>query len=137
MKAFTSKMRALAILQLFIGIGALAGGFGLIIDTTGASIGLNPDWLARSLFNSYLVPGLILFVIIGMGHTISGILTWKNYNKAGIIAAFLGFFLMLWIVAQMIIIPFFWLQPLYFVFGFTEVLLGVAVFLTGFTQTFA
>ncbi len=127
-------MRALAILQLFIGIGAIAGGLGLVIDSTGATVGLNPDWLARSLFNSYLVPGLILFIIIGIGHIFSGILTLKNYNKSGILAAFLGFFLMLWIVAQMVIIPFYWLQLLYFVFGFTEVLLGVAVFLSRFTQ---
>ncbi len=127
-------MRALAILQLFIGIGAIAGGLGLVIDSTGATVGLNPDWLARSLFNSYLVPGFILFIIIGIGHIFSGILTLKNYNKSGILAAFLGFFLMLWIVAQMVIIPFYWLQLLYFVFGFTEVLLGVAVFLSRFTQ---
>ena len=45
----------------FQGLSGLAGGLGLIIDPSGAMIGLPAAWLEGSLFRDYLIPGVILF----------------------------------------------------------------------------
>ncbi|GEM_PF-1324465 len=120
-------MRSLTILQLFIGISALAGGYGIIIDPSGDNLGLEPEWLKGSVFSSYAIPGWVLFLVIGAGNiaACAGCLKRKRY--AGETAIALGVFLMIWILIQVIIIPHNWLQPLYFFFGLMQMGFGIGV----------
>jgi len=51
---------------LFQAVSGLVGGTGRVLDPTGASLGLPTDWLAGSPFGSYLIPGIILFTVLGL-----------------------------------------------------------------------
>ena len=53
-------------LMLFNGIGALISGAMLFLAPDGHLLGLTEDILNRSLLSSYLAPGLILFLLIGV-----------------------------------------------------------------------
>lgn len=57
---------ALLGLNLFQGLSGLGGGFGLMVDPTGTSMQIPLEWLEGSPFGTYLLPGLILFVVLGI-----------------------------------------------------------------------
>lgn len=117
---------ALGIVQIFIGIGAVPVGFMLIVDPTGASLGFPLEWLADTLFKNYLVPGIFLFSVNGIGSLTGAFLTFRWHTLASLAAVGLGAFLVAWIVVQVITLgpPLHWLQILYFVLGAVELLLG-------------
>ena len=121
-----STIRALGILQIFIGIGAVPVGFMFIVDPTGASVGYALESLAGTPFRNYLIPGIFLFGVNGIGSLTGAILTLRRQMLASRAAVGLGVFLIAWIVAQVITLgpPLHWLQILYFVLGAVELLLG-------------
>ncbi len=52
---------------IFLAISALGGGFTLIISPSGKLIGGLPlSILDRSPFNDFLIPGILLFIILGL-----------------------------------------------------------------------
>ncbi len=113
-------------LQVFIGLGGVSGGFGLVSETSGANLGFHVDLLSKSPFSDYLIPGLILLVIIGAGSLAGGVFSFLRYRYAGEIAAALGALLMIWIIAQVWWIGLtIWLQPLFFCLGLVELALGL------------
>lgn len=115
----------LAAWQLFIGLGAVVGGLGLVLDPSGGNLGLPLAWLERSPFPDYLIPGLYLLLVNGVGSLVGGILSWRRHRYAGEIGMALGALLMLWIIAQVWWIGLsHWLQPVYFSFGVVELSLG-------------
>ncbi|MGD8538892.1 MAG: hypothetical protein PVI66_09245 [Candidatus Aminicenantes bacterium] len=112
----------LGILQLLIGLGAVAGGVGLI--SGGLKFPL--EWLSRSPFTSYLIPGIVLLTVNGIGSLVGGFASFRRYRYAGDIAVALGIFLALWIVIQVYWVGgVHWLHILYFVLGVLEFLLGL------------
>ena len=117
---------ALAALEIFIGLGGVGGGVGLILSPSGASLGMSPEALSASPFSDFLIPGYVLLAVNGVGSLIGGALSCIRYRHAGLLGAALGTFLMLWIVAQVWWIGLVhWLQPLYFVLGGLELALGL------------
>lgn len=56
----------LVFLHSFLGISALFGGLFLIVDSHGELSGLPLSLLEGSLFNSYLIPGIVLFFMLGI-----------------------------------------------------------------------
>lgn len=126
------KSRSLNILlgslQAINGLSALLGGFMLITDSTGQSLGLNPGWLHNTPFPNYLIPGIILFLLIGL-FNIWGM--WLTFNKKGKRATFgtvFGMILMGWIIVQVIWIGYQdFLQPLYFTIGLLQTFAGLAL----------
>jgi hypothetical protein len=120
----------LGILQVFIGLGAMAGGVGLI----SGSLKFPLEWLSRSPFTSYLIPGIILLAVNGIGSLVGGIASFKRYRYAGEIALALGVFLSLWIVVQVYWVGgVHWLHILYFVLGVLELMLGLLLRKTFYT----
>lgn len=61
---FTSKL--LILLHLLLGIGAVFGGVVLVIDPSGELINMPITLLENSPFDSFLIPGIILFVVLGV-----------------------------------------------------------------------
>jgi len=53
-------------LLAFLGLGAMFGGGVLIISPSGKLIGMPLSMLAHSPFNSFLIPAIILFVVLGI-----------------------------------------------------------------------
>jgi hypothetical protein len=56
----------LVFMLVFLGIGALGGGGSLILKPDGSILQMPVEWLAVTPFSSYLIPGLILFTLVGM-----------------------------------------------------------------------
>ena len=102
MKTFF-KVVAIALL-LFNGVGALYGGWNLISHPDGSSLQLSLDWLKYSPFDDYLIPGLILFVMNGIGSLIaisSVVYRLRNY---AIYVLLEGVILTGWIAIQILIL---------------------------------
>ena len=57
--------KALGILQLFIGLGAVAGGLGLVLEPDGSNLGMPLSMLEHSPFSDFLIPGLVLLLVNG------------------------------------------------------------------------
>ena len=115
----------LGILQLFIGVGALAGGWAFIADPTGGMLGIPFEFIQNTPFHTYLIPGIILFTFNGIGSCIAGFLSLRRYRYAGEIAFVFGAGLMVWIIVQVQFISFHWMHALYFGLGLLELVLGL------------
>ncbi len=56
----------LVFLLFFEAVAALYGGFSLVFDPTGALLKIGDEVLVNSPFSSFLIPGLILGVVLGL-----------------------------------------------------------------------
>lgn len=113
-------------LQSLIGIGAVFGGALLIISPDGRYLQMSIDILQNSPFRNFLIPGIILFLVIGVGNVISAALCFKMHKIAGFAGLFFGFGLIIWIFVQVNMIGGgSWLQYLYFLLGIIEILLSI------------
>ena len=62
-----SERNILIFLLAFLGLGAIGGGGALIISPSGKLLGGLPlSILERSPFTDFLVPGIILFIVLGL-----------------------------------------------------------------------
>lgn len=125
-------MKYLAIiLQVFIGVTAVLGGFGLVTDPSGAKAGLSLEWLAASPFTDYLIPGFFLVVVIGVGNLVIAALTFMRVSHASLLNIIGGLILMMYIGFEVLFVGLQnIMQPLYFGLGITVTLLGVMMYKT-------
>lgn len=115
----------LAVLQLFIGLGAVGGGLGLVLKPDGAYLGMPLELLNSSPFSDFLVPGLVLLIVNGFGSIAGSISSFRRSRYAAEIALALGTFLVAWILIQVYWIhAFHWLHALYLCLGIIEFALG-------------
>jgi len=115
----------LGILQLFIGLGAVGGGLGLVLEPSGANLEMPLEMLNHSPFSDFLVPGIILLIVNGLGSIAGGVLSFKLLQYAAEIALALGAFLVAWILIQVYWIhSVHWLHALYLSLGIIELSLG-------------
>ncbi len=105
----------LLILLAFLGLGAIFGGCVLIISPTGALFGMPLSLLANSPFTNFLVPGIILFTVLGLvpfGVTIALIKKptfelaeplnfYKDMHWAWTYCIYIAFALIIWIQIEM------------------------------------
>jgi energy-converting hydrogenase Eha subunit B len=97
--------RAIAIGALILlGLGALAGGITLVTAPDGSAMGFSLDLLAGSPFPDYLVPGLVLGGLFGVGSFVTAWLGWRRHPVAPFLAFAIGCGQMIWIVVQLAII---------------------------------
>ena len=115
-------------LEAINGLSALLGGYMLITDPTGQSLGLHVEWLQNTPFPNYLIPGTVLFLLIGITNVWG---MWFTFNRKAKRAAFgtvFGLILMGWIIAQVIWIGYKdFLQPLYFTTALLQTFAGLAL----------
>lgn len=115
----------LGVLQVFIGLGAVGGGLGLVFEPNGANLGMPLEILKNSPFSTYLVPGIVLFMVNGLGSLVGAAVSFTQNRYAGEIAMALGAFLVAWIILQVYwIAAFHWLHALYLGLGLLELVLG-------------
>jgi len=117
----------LGALQIFIGVGALPAGYVMIADPSGQKLGMYLQMLSNSPFSNFLIPGMFLFSINGLGSLIGGIISIKRTKLTDLVAIGLGTFLIVWILVQFYWIGFHWLQAVYFILGIVEVVLGLRI----------
>ena len=116
------------LLQALIGIGAVVCGFLLVIEPSGNKLGLPLELLSDSPFENYLIPGLILFSINGMGNVFGSFLSFRRNKYSGYTGMFFGVALIIWIIVQIMMIGLgSWLQPFYLLLGILELFLDVVI----------
>ena len=69
------------------------------------SIGLPPGWIEGTPFGSYLVPGLYLFAMNGIGMLVLAALIVLRHWSAPWLTAILGVGLIIWILVQLAVMP--------------------------------
>lgn len=97
--------KILGAIHLLTGIGALFGGSAAILDPTGSSVGLlAQDALKNGPFETFLIPGLFLFFVIGGGNLFSLFLLIKKHHIYKLFGVASGLVLCMWIAIQCIVL---------------------------------
>jgi hypothetical protein len=113
------------VLEVLLSIGALGGGLVLIIAPRGEIMPLPLSALAGSPFDTYLVPGLILFGVLGLGPLVAARLAWLRHPLAPTAAFVVGVGLLVWVAVEVAIIGYSNEPPLQAIYG----ILGVVIVL--------
>jgi hypothetical protein len=115
------------VLELFTALGAIPVGIQLLMDTTGALVGFPPGWIEATPFGSYLVPGIYLLLVNGVGMLILAALTVRRHWTAPWLTGILGIGLMIWIGVQLVVMPeTSFLQAMFGGIGIVLAVIGVA-----------
>jgi hypothetical protein len=93
-------LRCLGTLQILVGVGAVVSGAMLIADPSGTLLHAPVEMLKGSPFRDFLLPGVILFLVNGVGQLGAGVLSLRMHRSSGIVGAVFGFGLMIWIFVQ-------------------------------------
>ena len=119
------EIKILIACTLFQAISGLGGGVFLIADPTGETLSLPLCFLGNSPFPDYLVPGIILFTVLGLYPLIVSAGLWKRKYWSWLGSLLLGVALLIWIIVEIIIIGYQSNPPLQLIYG----ILGVAILL--------
>jgi hypothetical protein len=92
------------VLEIFLGIGALFGGGALLLGPDGHLLGMTTKTLAGSPFGSYLVPGILLFVFVGVAPLLAAAMTVRRQAIAPLAAVAVGLTLIGWISVEMVVL---------------------------------
>jgi len=112
---------ALVALEIFVGAAALGGGTYALAGAPGVST----EWLKNSPFKSYLVPGLVLFFVVGGSMLAAAGLLLADVGIARTVSLEAGIVLLAWVAAQVSVIGYrSWLQPVMGVVGLAVVVLS-------------
>ena len=116
--------RLLFSLHVFVGLGAMVGGMSAIINPN-KPMGTTVDILNNSPFSNFLIPGIILFTIIGLGNIFSAIMFKFKLKYQGYISSVFSWALVIFIVVQCIMLSMI-LPPhiVFFIIGLIQALLS-------------
>lgn len=116
--------RLLFFLHIFVGVGALVGGGAAIINPM-QPLGMPIEPLKNSPFTNYLIPGIILFMILGVGNIYSAFMIHYKSKFQGYISSVFSCALVIWIVVQCLMLnAIAFLHVLFFSIGLIEVILS-------------
>ncbi len=109
-------------------MGALFGGAVLVAGPDGHLLGMPQSLLASSPFTDFLIPGLLLFVALGLLPLVATVLTMFRSRAAPFVTFAAGAAVVGWITAEMVMLAGFsslaWAA--YLVLGTSIAALGVA-----------
>ncbi len=111
-------INVLLFLLLFLSLGALFGGVVLVLDPSGELLQMPAIILKNSPFNNFLIPGLILFTVLGLlpalvFYSLLKRPQWTRVNVLNLYSdmywawtftLYVGFALIIWISVQTLII---------------------------------
>lgn len=120
----SSAFVGLIVLALFNALSSFVGGVGVVVTN---GLGMPMSQLGGA-FDSFLIPGIVLFVVVGGTQLIAGVLLLRRRESGLLWSAIAGFGMVIWIFVEVMIIGGgAWLQTLYFVTGLAQVVLVVAL----------
>ena len=114
---------AALVLEVLLSIGALGGGLVLMIAPRGEIMPLPLSALGGSPFETYFIPGVILFGVLGLGPLVAARLVWLRHPLASTAAFVVGAGLLIWVAVEVAIIGYSNEPPLQAVYA----VLGVAI----------
>jgi len=135
-----AALLALIVVQVFQAIGALGGGAVLIASPEGGIIKMPLSNLDGSPFKDFLIPGIILFVVLGIGPLAAAWVLIRQPRSAALarvnpfrheywgwtLSGVIGAGLVIWIVVEVLIVPYNFLQPFYAGVGIVIIALTLA-----------
>jgi hypothetical protein len=118
---------ALIVVQLFQAVGALGGGAALMASPKGGIIKMPLSNLDGSPFKDFLIPGIILFIVLGIGPLMAAWVLIRRPRSTALesvnpfrheywgwtLSGVVGVGLVIWIAVETLIVPYNFLQPLY------------------------
>ncbi|MBK9096783.1 MAG: hypothetical protein IPM14_01425 [bacterium] len=124
MKSKKPKLVIVLIVSVFFqALSGLGGGVFLITDSTGETLKLPLSFLKNSPFSDYLIPGIILFTVLGVYPLIVTAGLWKRKYWGWLGSLLLGAALLIWIIVEIIIIGCQPNPPLQLIYG----ILGIVI----------
>lgn len=104
----------LIVLLFFLGIGGLISGAMLFISPGGSLIGMSTDLLKGSPFPNFLIPGIILFIFVGVYQLLTGLSLlrlpawngpdifnpYKHYHWSWTASWLAGVIMLIWIITE-------------------------------------
>lgn len=93
--------RILTILLLSVtAVNAIIAGILFMLDPSGALMGMDLDYIQHSPFQTYLIPGIILSLVIGIMNIVAAIFLWRKNVMGTYLAILQGILLCGWIGIQ-------------------------------------
>ncbi|SMO89944.1 hypothetical protein SAMN06265218_12131 [Fodinibius sediminis] len=114
---------ALLTLLFFQSASGLYGGGALILDTTGNFLQLPTALLEGTPFQDFLIPGIILFTVLGIFPLIVFVGLWRRKMWAWLGAVMVSIALIIWIGVEIAMIGYASEPPLQLIYG----LVGIAL----------
>ena len=115
----------LIFIHFFVGVGAIGGGLAGILNPETPFYGLSPEILRNGPFTSFLIPSLFLFIVLGIGNILAGILVIKFPKLLFYLSILMGGALSMFIVIQCLVM---WsivlLHVIFFIVGSLQFLAG-------------
>jgi len=108
---------AVMIALLIQGLSGVAGGLGLVLDPSGASLGIPVNWLEGSAFRDYLIPGLILLLVLGVWPLVTFMAAWRRHPRAWHATVLVGVALLVWLAVEIMTIGYHPWPPLQLIYG--------------------
>ena len=114
------------ILLVFNGLGAVYGGIMLTSDPSGWKLGMPTSMLQYSPFDDFLIPGILLLVVLGLGSLVVCSLVIQRVRRYPSWVIVMGFTLCVWISVQMLMLrDVHFLHILYAGLGIVLMILGI------------
>ncbi len=119
--------RSLFTLHVFVGIGAIFGGLAAILNPE-QPLGASVEMLKNSPFKNFLIPGIILFTIIGLGNICAAMGICFKSKFQGYSSSVVSLALAIWIIVQCLIISsIHFLHIIFFIIGLIKIILSTIV----------
>lgn len=112
-----AALYALVGVLAFQGLSGLAGGYGLIVDPSGRAVGIPAAWLQGSPFADYLVPGVVLFTLLGIGPLIVIYGLWTRRAWSWTASLLVALALVVWLGVEIAVIGYQGEPPLQAIYG--------------------
>lgn len=114
-------------LHVFVGLGAIGGGSMAILNPQGPG-GMPTEALKNSPFTNFLIPGIILFTVIGLGNIFSVVTMYLKFKYQGYISSIFSWALVIWIIVQCIMLrTIIYLHVIFFVIGIIQAFLSTII----------
>ena len=140
---YEAARRALIFWTLFIGLGAVAGAAGMLLDPSGSAMGMDamlPYFqvlpFAEVLFQNFTFSGAALLVVNGLTNLTAAGLLLARRKSGAILGGIFGVTLMLWICIQFYMFPLNFMSTIYFFFGLAQAATGWAAWVFARQEAF-
>lgn len=129
---------------LFIGIGAVAGSTGMLVQPDGSALGMDamlPYFqvlpFADILFQNFVFPGIALLIVNGLTNLVAAYFLFRKKKIGIILGMTFGITLMLWICIQFYCFPMNFMSTIYFFFGLAQAITGYVAYVFYCQEEFA
>jgi len=124
----------------FLSLNGLGGGVVFMIKPDGSLMGMTTEWLTKTPFQSFLIPGICLFLMNGVfplialvgligrrkeNRVLNALNVFRDRHWGWTFSVYSGIITITWIIIQQLITNFFVLQPIIIAVGLINLVLAL------------